>query len=504
MVSLKRAVALAVAVAIVAFAAGWEIAPSARAQGSTASFTATVPLFQEVLQTIEQDYVTQPSESSLIQGAISGMTGALNDPYTEYYTPTQYQQLIDELNGSFSGIGVEINQVGQYIVVQSVLPGSPALSAGLEVGDRITAVGSTSLLGVTPDDAANLIRGTQGSKVTITVLRGIKSFPVTLTREPLTLPTVESKMLPGGIAYILLNQVASNAAAEFTAAVSSLKAQDPKGWILDLRNDPGGLVDQAVSIAQTMIPSGTIVSFKGRVDNQVYTSTSGQKFSQPIVVLVNSGTASAAEIITGALQDDKLATVVGTKTFGKGIAQEIIPMQNGGDLKITVADWYTPKGRNIEHTGLLPDIYADGNEAPLVIAERLLGVHALLIDRTTLGSLEATSNGVSTILDTPPVIHDGQLYVSLETAIQLLGVNAVPNATGNAVTLRYGTSELDMSEGSTQARLNGAIEIVPEPYIANGILMIPVRPLLSFTNTQEHVSGTSYTFENSSGPTTGN
>lgn len=496
--SVKRALAIVVAVAVLAFAAGWRFGTTIAPSIGTTSSAASMPLFQEVLQTLLNDYVTPPKRSTLIEGAINGMTQSLGDPYTGYYTPAEYRQLLDQLNGQFYGIGVEIAQVGDYIVVESVIPSSPAEAAGLQEGDRLTAADGRSLLGVNPTQASALIRGPKGSKVTITVLRGAKRFPVSLTREPVELPTVQSRMLPGKIVYVQLNQVSQNAAALWKSMLSSYEKQNPKGWILDLRNDPGGLVNQAVGIARTLVPSGTIVTFKGRVDNQVYTSHSGMRLKAPMVVLVNGGTASAAEILTGVLQDDRLAEVIGTRTFGKGIAQEIVPMENGGVVKVTVAKWYTPKGRNIERTGLAPDLYVDGNTQPIAMARRLLGERLTFVSRLTVGSLTASAGGEMQILDAPPTVRAGQLFVSLEGATQLFGVDAAISDSGDGATLRYGRDVLKLQAGTTRATLNGKPITELAPFLSNGVLMIPTRPLLDMTASTMTASGGTYTFASTS------
>ncbi len=500
MVSWKKMIAALVVVAVLGFGAGWLVEPTVSAQGSSnSSFRASLPLFQEVYNTLLKDYVTRPSSSTLLEGAINGLTGSLNDPYTVYYTPAQYQQFLNQLNGNLgiAGIGVEINQVGQFIVIEAVLPGSPAAKAGLEAGDEILDVNGKSLVGATADQAATLIRGKQGTQVTITVERGTRSFPLTLTREPLSLPTIEDRMLPGKIAYIQLNQVSGDAGALWQEVLAKYQALHPKGWILDLRNDPGGYVSQAVQIAQTMIPSGTIVTFKGQITHQVYSSSSGQSLSAPMVVLVNGGSASAAEILTGALMDYHKAVVIGTQTFGKGIAQELVPMQGGGVLKVTIADWYTPDGQNIEHVGIRPNLFVDGNNAPLVMAEKLLGDQTSLTTTLTVGSVGATQNGGPLTLDQAPVLKGGQLYVSLDTAAQALGVDPVPGANKADVTIRYGKGAIAMTAGSTSAVLNGQKENVPAPFFLDGLLMVPASPLVPLAGISETANGTHYTFVNS-------
>ncbi len=499
MISLKKMVAAVVAAAVLAFAAGWVVAPRVGAQGGASSFQATMPLFDQVYQTIVKDYVTPPATSTLIQGAIKGLTGSLNDPYTVYYTPAQYQQFLNQLNGNLGvdGIGVEINQVGQYIVIEAVLPGSPAAKAGLEAGDEIVGVNGKTLLGATAEQAATLIRGNQGTKVTISVQRGTRTFPLTLTREPLSLPTIVDRMLPGRIAYIQLNQVSQDAGVLWQAVLAKYQAQHPSGWILDLRNDPGGYVNEAVQIAQTMIPSGTIVTFKGQITHQVYSSSSGQSLSQPMVVLVNGGTASAAEILTGALMDYHKAVVIGTQTFGKGIAQQLVPMSGGGVLKITIADWYTPSGVNIEHVGIKPNLFVSGNTAPIVLAEKLLGQSVNLSTTVTVGSVQASQNSQPLTLDQAPLVHGGQLYLSLAGAAQVLGVDPVANSANTQVTIHYGTSSMVLTDNSTSAVFNGTKETQPASFDQGGLMMIPVAALLQLTGATESVSGTHYSFVNS-------
>ena len=492
--SVKRVVAIALAVAVLAFFAGWRVGPLLQPAIAPPSYSASMPLFNEVLQTIERDYVNAPRRSRLIEGAINGMTASLGDPYTAYYTPAQYRQLLDQLNGEFFGVGVEISQIGQYIVIDAVLPSSPAEAGHLREGDRITEVDGRSLIGVDTTQAATEIRGPEGSKVTLTILRAGKSFSVTLTRQPVELQTIQARWLPGKIAYIQLNQVSQDASAIWKSTLAKYQAGHPRGWILDLRNDPGGLVDQAVSIARTMVPSGKIVSFKGRVDNEVFVSKSGDRFSAPMVVLVNGGTASAAEILTGVLQDDHLATVIGTRTFGKGIAQQIVPMENGGVVKVTVARWYTPKGRNIEGTGLAPDLYVDGTVEPVVMAERLLGDHVSFASTLRLGSLTAVAGSKTVILDEAPVVRRGQLYVSLEGATELFGVNAVTSKSGNHAILRYAKMALGLSADATKATLDGRPTTVPAPFLKDGVLMVPVRSLLDMTGLAMARSGDVYTF----------
>jgi carboxyl-terminal processing protease len=484
-ISIGKAALISLVVAVLAFLGGVAATHGVAAEARVAhvdSFQPTFPLLQEVYNTLEQDYVDPLPSGTLLRGAIDGMTGATGDPYTEYYDPQQYQGLLNQLNGQFSGIGVEIQQVGQYIVVESVLPNSPAQQAGLQVGDRIVNVDGKSLIGVSADDAANSIRGPDGTRVRLGILRGSAQLHVTLTRAPITLPTVESRLLPGDIAYLQLNQVAQNAASLFQTALSALLAHHPHGLILDLRDNPGGLVDQAVDIARDFVPSGVIVRFKGRVDNQVYTSNSGKRLSIPVVVLVNGGTASAAEIITGALQDDHLATVVGTKTFGKGIAQEIVPMQNGGVLKVTVAKWYTPNGRNIELTGLKPDQYVNGQVPGLLYAENLLGDQLTLTARFQLGSTTASVNGVRTILDAAPVAENGTPYLSALAAEQLLGVDVVPQANNqSAFTLHFGRHSLGLTIAQGQGSWDGRSVQVTPPEEVNGVAFFPLTDLLRLT-----------------------
>lgn len=450
-------------------------AAGAQAQGV---FTPTMSLFQQVYSTLTQDYVTAPNPGTLLRGAIDGMIATLQDPYTAYYDPTQAQQLFGELGGQFVGIGIELSQVGPYIVVQAVFPGTPAAKAGLETGDRILAAGKTKLVGASTSQAVAAIGGPAGSTVALSIGRSGRTLTITATREAITLPPVLSRMLPGGIAYIELLQVTPNSASAFDAALSKLQAAHPRGYILDLRNDPGGDVGQIVAIAQRMIPSGTIVRFSGRVYNQVYTSSSGQSLGAPLAVLVNGGTASAAEILAGALEDHHVGTLVGSQTFGKGVAQEIIPMQAGGVVKITVARWYTPNGTWVEHVGLKPQQYAGGDKPALYLAMRLLGVTMPTSIVLHLGHYAAEVDGEAVTMDSKPVQQSSQVYVTPYASREVFGAVATVSPGTSTVALHFGQHTLVAPYGDPYGMLDGHSVAVTPVRLVQGQPLVPVRDLM--------------------------
>ena len=318
-------------------------------------------LFSNVLSMLQENYVEPINTKDLIEGAINGLLLSL-DPHSSYMTPESFQELKDETHGSFTGIGIEITMRDGILTIVSPIEGTPADQAGLKAKDMIVKIDGEPTKDMTPMDAIKKLRGLKGSKITISIHRegwsSVKDF--TLVRDIIPIQSVKAFFLEPGLAYTRITNFQSQTTTDYRKALKDLEAVHPiKGLILDLRNNPGGLLDQAVSIADIFIDEGLIVSTRGRTPDQNMTfkaHSNGGQGKYPMIVLVNEGSASASEIVAGALQDHKRAIIVGTQTFGKGSVQTIIPLPDGAGLRLTTARYYTPSGRSIQEKGITPDV----------------------------------------------------------------------------------------------------------------------------------------------------
>jgi carboxyl-terminal processing protease len=318
-------------------------------------------LVNQVLGLLSKDYYRKVNTGSLVNTGLTQIVASLDDPYSHYYDPSQYgsfQQLTDP---HLSGIGVDVIGTRKGVKILQVYSGTPAADAGLTKGEQIVAVGSVSLAGPNPtangNKATKLIKGTAGTSVTIKVLDGTRTLAKTLTRANVIIPVAESQLLTyhgTKIGYVALSQFAQGAGAEVRSQVETMLHRGAQALILDLRDNGGGLVEEAVNTASIFIPSGTVVSTRGRaVAPQVYMATGNAiSTSIPLAVLVNRDTASAAEIVTAALKDHGRGTIVGTRTYGKGVFQEIMQLRNGGALDFTVGEYFTPNGTNLGAPGV--------------------------------------------------------------------------------------------------------------------------------------------------------
>lgn len=317
--------------------------------------------FAEVLERIRADYVGKVDESELIQSAIRGMLMDL-DPHSAYLSPDQVKALETVTTGEFGGLGLEVTMEDGLVKVVSPIDDSPAGRAGIKAGDLILKINDTYTKGLSLQDAVEKIRGKSGTKITLSILSKGDSKPrdITLTRERIQVHSVKSRMLEPGYGYLRISQFQNNTGEEAGKAIRKLQAKHKlAGLIIDLRNNPGGVLNGAVEVADLFLDKGLIVYTQGRdAENRGdYTATPGDILDgQPLVVLVNGGSASASEIVAGALQDQKRAIIVGTRTFGKGSVQTVLPITGGHALKLTTARYYTPSGRSIQAQGITPDI----------------------------------------------------------------------------------------------------------------------------------------------------
>ncbi len=334
-------------------------AGTAAAPGDPADFT----LLQDVARQVQRSYVEPVTGDELTKDALKGMLTRL-DPHSDYMDQDQYQQMTAITRGQFGGIGIELTLEGKVPEVIAPIDGTPAANAGIEPGDRIVKIDGQPTTGMDVEAIVKRLRGAAGSRVTLEIARNDRPpFDLTLTRNIIHVVSVKSALKGDRIGYARITTFTENTAAELASAIARLKEQAHgrlNGFVLDLRNDPGGLLDAAVDVTGEFVDGGVVVTTKGRNrdDDRVYRApVAGDLLSGvPVVVLINSASASAAEIVAGALQDDHRGTIMGTRSFGKGSVQTIIPIEGHGALRLTTALYYTPSGRSIQGQGITPEI----------------------------------------------------------------------------------------------------------------------------------------------------
>ena len=333
---------------------------------------------------VKTDYVEPVDEKKLITEAITGMVASL-DPHSQYFDKKSFKEFREGTSGRFVGVGIEITQEDGLVKVVTPIEGSPAFRAGLKTNDLITKIDDTAVKGLPLNEAVKRMRGEPNTKVILTIFRKDenRSFPVTITREEIRTQSVRGKVMEPGYAWIRLSQFQERTVEDFARKVEEIYKQDPnlKGMVLDLRNDPGGLLDAAVAVSAAFLPENvTVVSTNGQLADSKFTYKASPEFYQrrggadplkripaslktiPLVVLVNEGSASASEIVAGALQDYKRGVIMGNQTFGKGSVQTVRPLGPDTGLKITTARYYTPSGRSIQAKGIVPDVMVDETE----------------------------------------------------------------------------------------------------------------------------------------------
>ena len=322
-----------------------------------------IRLFSEALSIVQKNYVEEPESQELVRGAIKGMLTSL-DPHSSFMNPDMYKEMQIDTQGEFQGIGITIGTRDGILTVISPIDDTPAFRAGILAGDKIVMIEGTSTKDMSLMEAVKLMRGPKGTKVTISIAREGEPELIkhTITRDVIPLFSVKIKDLDPNIGYVRIAQFAKKTSTEFAEALEKVRGEKGeafKGLVLDLRNNPGGLLVSAIEVADLFVDSGPIVTTKGRLQNQNFAYNAKNKGTEPdypLVVLVNGGSASASEIVAGALQDYKKAILIGTTTFGKGSVQTIYRLGDGSGMRVTTARYFTPSGRSIQATGIEPDI----------------------------------------------------------------------------------------------------------------------------------------------------
>lgn len=332
-------------------------------------------LFSQVFEKIRAQYVEQVNDQELIESALRGMLSSL-DPHSSYLTEKEFKAMNDEVRG-FAGLGMQVTLEDGLVKVISPIDDTPAFRAGIQPGDFIVTIDGEQVFGLTLEQAVGKLRGPVGTKVKISVKRGQQQpFDLELTRETIIQKTVRYRLESGNIGYIRISEFTENTFSGLTDAIKKLKEESKNqliGYVLDLRNNPGGLLNQAVLVSDAFLDKGEIVSIKGRDnrDNSRFNAKAGDlSEGLPIVVLINQGSASASEIVAGALQDQQRAVVMGVKSFGKGSVQTILPIAGYGAIRFTTQFYYTPSGRSIQKIGIVPDIVVEQAKVEVISADK--------------------------------------------------------------------------------------------------------------------------------------
>ena len=311
----------------------------------------------KIYSLLKQRYDGKLDKAKLQDGLSKGLVDAVGDPYTVYMTAKEASSFEDDLNGTFSGIGAELGKQNDKLVVIAPVDGSPAQKAGIKAGDVIVKINNEDASKLSVDTAVNKIRGDAGTKVTLELIRDGKSVDVEVTRQNITTPSVKSEILDGNIGYMKITRFSDDTAELAQKAAADFKAKNVKGVVLDVRDNGGGLLDSSVKVASLWLDNKVVVSERegGKTKDELRSGNNPPLAGIPTVMLINGGSASASEILAGALHDNGAVTLVGEKSFGKGSVQEILDLYDGAKLKVTVAHWYTPKGVNINKKGIQPD-----------------------------------------------------------------------------------------------------------------------------------------------------
>lgn len=319
------------------------------------------------------------AKETLFTGSLKGMMESLGEPHSQYLDRNDFDQIMKQTSATYSGVGIVMGMGPDGLEVVSAIEEQPAAKAGVKTGDRITSINGTSTKSMSLSEASALVRGEAGTTVVLGIARGQETMDISIVREQITLPTVRSKMLTNDIGYIRISQFAEKTGTEFAEAYKELQGKGMKKLVLDLRNNPGGLLTAAQEVGSYILPKGPIVTIKDRSGHTESYDSDGLETPIPLVVLINKGSASASEIIAGAVQDEKVGTIVGTNSYGKGTVQTVVNAFGDEGIKITIAKYHTPNDRVIDGTGIAPDVTVE-----LLSPEGRTGTKGDFVDDTQL------------------------------------------------------------------------------------------------------------------------
>ncbi|MDD4587367.1 MAG: S41 family peptidase [Heliobacteriaceae bacterium] len=430
------------------------------------------PLVREIRQLVEDYHVDKNYLPDLsTQTTVTGLLAALEDPYTKYLPPAEFARLLESLNPEYAGIGVVIFQSGETIIIDHVFPATPAANAGLKSGDQVLAVDTVSVQGLTLDEVASKIRGPADSILTLTITPAGGTAPrsLSLTRREIILPQVEGKLLAPELGYIRIYGFGDRAGTEFAATYQELRQAGMTKLVLDLRGNTGGMVTAAEDIGDTLLPTGPLYHL---VDAEAEKTalTSGDEQPLPMAILVNHDTASAAELLAGALRDNAHAILIGTPTYGKGSVQSLIPLQAGGVLKLTTARYFTPGWQPVDQVGLQPEEPVTYPSLQLIRAKAALDPTAIRELHFSLNEPVTWVNGEKILLADRPILREDRAYLPIRFLAEALGLTVTYQETAQQAVISGNNRQLTLSLAQT----GGETTRLP---LINDRLYAPVRQI---------------------------
>jgi len=404
----------------------------------------------EVRELLEEYHLSHPADEELADKEIEEMVDALQDPYTEYFDEEEWARFNSDLEQKFVGVGIVMIDNGGKAYVDEVLADSPAASAGVQAGDLLVSADGLSFKGKPLEEIQKAIRGEEGTSVALTVSRSGKTLKFKIDRKEIQVPIVKTALLDKGVGYLALSSFTSEAGKEFKDQLEKLENKGLTSLILDLRNNGGGYVSAAQDIAGLFVEKGVLAHMRNREGVDEPLPIRGSTKPYPVVILVNGNTASASELLSGALRDYGVAKLVGTKTYGKGVVQSIIPVKSGGMLKVTVQEYYTPTGKKVDQVGLAPNLTVNGTAQQLIAAYRLAGGRQVTVSS---GNDAITVNGVR--LGQPGAMYREKnvWYVDIKLAASVIGAKLTYDAKSHSYKLSNGSEAITIKTSDSRLKI---------------------------------------------------
>lgn len=447
----------------------WALGPAVTA--------ADAGVLEEVKNYVNLFYVDPVPPEVLEAGDVTEALAALGDPYSEYFAPEAYRSFLESISGHYGGVGMSLEEKDGQIVVVTSFPGSPARTAGITGGERILAVDGWEVAGWSLEEVSARIRGEPGTKVELLVEVAGAPRRVTLTRQLISLPGASGKMLDDATGYLQLTSFYPETPSQVEEILEEFQREGYRGLILDLRGNPGGLLESVLEVSRYFLPAGAVVRVVSQGGKEeVLEGPGGDSLNVPLVVLVDRGTASAAEILAGAIQDYQVGPVVGTRTFGKGSVQTLLELSNGGALKLTTARYLTPRGREVNGRGLDPDYRVEETAAQMAKARELLNAQLVRLVTMIPGRPEAVVGGEKVALEAPSFLQAGRTYVPLEFLSRGLGAVVDWKLPDSRAVVSYGATVVEIVAGADAMQVNGRREPLDAPaLLLRDRIYVPLR-----------------------------